>query len=517
MQGVLLLSLSFILVYVCQKLLAFVKAVRSIGNHPGRRLVLSGASFLNNFLPKIRGISTGSNSLFINKHRTFEEVGWDIHSVISALPTSRTVLVLSDAAAIKEVTSSRARFPKPVHHYKVLSFYGRNIVASEGEEWKKYRKITAPAFSDRNNKLVWDESMKIMKGLFEDHWEGRNVITVDHCVDVTLPVALFVIGTAGFGRSISWKEDTKIPPGHEMTFKDALHVVTTDFFFKLFVPESAMSLTKRLRKCQLAFAELRVYMQEMIHARQNSEKFERHDLFSSLLAANDGELGLAALSESELIGNIYIFLVAGHETTAHTLCFTFALLALYQEEQEKLYKHIKSIIPDDRIPTYEEMPLFTYSMAVFNETLRMFPPVTVIPKVSAEDTTLVAGNAKGERLTVAVPKGCDVSISTPGLHYNPRYWEDPHTFKPERFLKDWPRDAFLPFSSGARACIGRKFFETEGIAILTLLISQYKITVKDESQFANETFEERKARVLACRAGLTVTPLRVPLTFTRRN
>jgi len=105
----------------------------------------------------------------------------------------------------QEVTLSRARFPKPAHNYKSISLYGSNIVASEGEEWKKYRKISAPAFSDvrvpdhlftkslltplqRNNKLVWDETVKIMNGLFSDFWMDRDVINIDHAVDLTLPV-----------------------------------------------------------------------------------------------------------------------------------------------------------------------------------------------------------------------------------------------------------------------------------------------------------------------------------------
>jgi len=163
------------------------------------------------------------------------------------------------------------------------------------------------------------------------------------------------------------------------------------------------------------------------------------------------------------------------------------------------------------------MNLFTQSMAVFYETLRLYPAVTGIPKYSAEDTTLTATNAYGEKKVIPVPAGTNIVINTPGLHYNPKYWEDPYAFKPSRFLaKDWPRDAFLPFSSGARACIGRRFFETEGIAILTMLVSKYKIEVKEEPQFAAETFEQRRERLLACRPGLTLTPLRVPLVFKKR-
>ena len=120
-----------------------------------------------------------------------------------------------------------------------------------------------------------------------------------------------------------------------------------------------------------------------------------------------------------------------------------------------------------------------------------------------------------------------------------KYWEDPHTFKPERFLGDWNRDAFLPFSGGKylnifskqpeysqtnvgyRACVGRKwallililvhfflnvfrFSETEGAAVLTMLFSQYTVSIKDEPQFAGESFEQRKARVLDAKSILTL-------------
>lgn len=108
-----------------------------------------------------------------------------------------------------------------------------------------------------------------------------------------------------------------------------------------------------------------------------------------------------------------------------------------------------------------------------------------------------------------------------------RYWEDPHAFKPQRFLEDWPREAFLPFSAAARACLGRKwdrlrypehfqgaysriffiirFGETEGVALLTLFVSRYKITVKEEPQFAHETFKQRRDRILKSAQGITVT------------
>nr|BAL05196.1 cytochrome P450 [Phanerodontia chrysosporium] len=514
--------LSFCLFYCVQKYLEFRAVVRSIHDHPGFRTLLPPYGIFG-FLFKrpIPGITRGGMSQWRGKYRDFEAFGMDIISATSVVPTARNAFLVADPAAIKEITSSRTRFPKPVAQYRVLTFFGANIVTAEGDEWKRFRKITAPAFSERNNRLVWDETVKIMLDLFENEWAGKDTVVVDHAVEVTLPIALFVIGVAGFGRRMTWQEDSKLPPGHQLSFKEALHYVSSAVFVKLATPAWLLKWapTERMRRTNLAFKELEQYMLEMIQARRSSEKKEeRYDLFSNLLDASEDESdGQARLADEELLGNIFIFLLAGHETTAHTLAFTFGLLALYPEQQDKLYKHIKHVIPDGRIPAYEEMNSLHESIAVFYETLRLFPPVTGIPKVAAEDTTLVTTDHGGNKVVVPVTKGTGISLHVPGLHYNPRYWDDPYEFKPERFHGDWPRDAFLPFSSGARSCLGRRFFETEGIAILTMLVSRYKIEVKEEPEFAGETFEQRKERILAARGGLTLTPVRTPLVFKRRQ
>ena len=85
-----------------------------------------------------------------------------------------------------------------------------------------------------------------------------------------------------------------------------------------------------------------------------------------------------------------------------------------------------------------------------------------------------------------------------------KYWTDPDAFRPARFLGEYPRDAFLPFSGGPRGCIGRGFAETEGVAVLALIISKYRVEVKEEPQFAGETFQQRKERLLKSQYSLTI-------------
>jgi len=358
-----------------------------------------------------------------------------------------------------------------------------------------------------------------MNDLFDNVWSDRSEVVVDHFLEITLSIALFAISAAGFGHRVTWTSDLVVPSGHQMTFKDALHILSSNLLVKIAVPRWAMNLTKNTRKVHLASMELKQYMLEMIEARAHANKVEqRHDLFNGLLDAVQDERDTGAvINEEELIGNMFIFLLAGHETTAHSLCFTFALLALYPDEQERLYEHIKGVTSSvNGTPAYEDMNRFSYSLAVFYESLRLFPPITLVPKIAAKDTTLTVNNADGGRTTFPIPKGTDIALHVAGLHYNPRYWKDPHKFMPERFLGDWPKDAFISFSQGARACIGRRFSETEAIAVLNTIVSRYKFEVKKEPEFAGESFKERYERITAYEQYITTTPTRVPLVFKRR-
>ncbi|KAL9709164.1 hypothetical protein Ac2012v2_007518 [Leucoagaricus gongylophorus] len=434
--------------------------------------------------------------------------------------------------------STTRRFPKPTKIYESVNIYGKHIVSTDGELWKKYRRISSPSFSEKNNQLVWEETLRIVDDLIENAWNNQDAV-VGHGVDITLQLALLVIGAAGFGQKVSWEDDNSLKPGHhQLTFREALHTTAQELLLNSVLPRWIKAIPHpRLKRIRQATSELGDYMREMIKDRQSAEVQDKHDLFSSLIHANKEETELTALTDEELMGNLFIFLVAGHETTAHTLSFTFAFLALYPDIQEKLFNHITQIIPGGRRPSYEDMPKLTYVMAyvrydtrflslrltsqftisIYNETLRFFAPVTSVSKIAPEDTSITVGNSfNNEKKRIPIPKGTQVSIHLPGVHKNPRYWEKPNEFIPERFLGDYDKDAFLAFSVGPRACIGRKFNETEGVAAITSIISRYKIEIQDEPQFKHETFEERKSRILDVQKLLTIAPRRLPLSFKRR-
>ena len=116
------------------------------------------------------------------------------------------------------MTLNRRGFPKPTEIYESVSIFGRNIVATEHDEWRKHRKVASPAFSERNNTLVFQETTRIVLDLFQ-MWKEQgqgNVAVVRDMTDVTFELALQVIASAAFGYSIAWKDEGKVPLGHKM-------------------------------------------------------------------------------------------------------------------------------------------------------------------------------------------------------------------------------------------------------------------------------------------------------------
>ncbi|THU75858.1 cytochrome P450 [Dendrothele bispora CBS 962.96] len=417
--------------------------------------LLPAGSVLSMAFSSSSRFALGYFQFWLKKREWYKENGRGI----SLFPRVLMTLLVGDPLVFKQITSSRTNFPKPAERYALLTIFGPNLVASEGEMWKKYRKICAPAFSERNNRLVWESSVRVISDFIETAWgwpSEERVFVEDLKVNCTEP---------------------------ELSIEETFDTVSNDINIKLLLPAWFLNnselftwgkLRVKLDRIKSAFTGLTGYLHEMIDTGRNSGFGDdmtetKADLFSNLLKANMAEeeemmkneggsngSSITSLSNQELIGNIFVFLFAGHETTAHTLCFALHLLALYPEEQQRLYDSIAEVCPNGRLPTYEDLPHLTRAMAVLYETLRLFPAATNILKKAAEDTSLVTTNEAEQTLVVPVPEETLIVLHIPGVHYDPRYWEDPDKFNPDRFMpgSTWNREAFVPFSAGQSFLLG---------------------------------------------------------------
>jgi cytochrome P450 len=123
-------------------------------------------------------------------------------------------------------------------------------------------------------------------------------------------------------------------------------------------------------------------------------------------------------------------------------------------------------------PDYEDVSNLKYALAIMYETLRLYPIVPQVPKYAPEDTTLGP---------YFIPKNSFVNFHIQALHYNPKYWgKDVNEFNPDRFLGDYPKTAFIPFSDGARACLGKRFAQIEAVTVLATIVQNYTIEIPED-------------------------------------
>ncbi|KAJ3101753.1 hypothetical protein HK100_004490 [Physocladia obscura] len=438
-----------------------------------------------------------------------------------------TMLVLCDGRVCRDIMMNRSReIMKPFESYTVLDVYGeldatsygKNLVTTEGEVWRRHKKIVAPAFSERNNARVHEVVCRIADSMFAS-WEQSNQSgTEERIINVgpdMMELALSVISSAGFGVDIPWHTEdqnssTFHSGKHTLSFKQALEVITTNGFLWSLLPKFLFSLPiKFLRSIKTGAEEFGEYLDEIADLAESNIQEHPTNLIELLVKAGSEDNNTSAkLSRNELKGNMFIFLFAGHETTANTLTFALALLALNPEKQKKLFDEIQRELNGNK-PTYSDLSKLKYALAIMNETLRMFPPVNNIPKITTgSEWTDIDG-------TVVPPK-TNVRISAVGMHYNPNIWGPTvNEFKPERFLEDGDLEfsttklGFAAFSEGPRACVGKKFAQIEFVTLLTLVSQKYTWRVADEKL--------TKEYVLDAKVILVLNPANpVRLAFTAR-
>jgi cytochrome P450 len=177
-----------------------------------------------------------------------------------------------------------------------------------------------------------------------------------------------------------------------------------------------------------------------------------------------------SLSDVQLRDQIITFLIAGHETTANALTWTFYLLTQNPYVEKKLYEEIKIVLADKKIPSFKDISKLKYTEKVLRESMRVYPPVWTMGRFVENPYSL------GE---YTIPKGSTILMSQYVMHHNSKYYDDPQIYNPDRwteeFKRNLPRFAYFPFGGGIRGCIGESFAWQEGILLLSTVMKYWKV------------------------------------------
>ncbi|KAJ7820990.1 cytochrome P450 [Mycena olivaceomarginata] len=477
-------------------------------------------------------------------------------------------LWLADAEGIKTVAGEATVFQKDIETYKTVNIYGENLVGTEGAEWRRHRRVAKPAFNEACNAFVWTDTIRIVNEWFAaldavQANQNKKPITLNALKDLA-QVTLLVISSVGFGRRASWQQNasTEPPPGQLMAFGPAVFAAVEYLFPKALTPKWLSALSERMyipvigrmvRDANHAYEALKLHMGELVSLSRAwvvEGKVSNMDaaLLRNLVEANMEDEDAAAnsyknLTDDELFSNTFLFLLAGHETTAHSLAFAVAYLALYPDVQQKIYDEAWLLWPDGAPKTASASTMRwhphivqLYTLATFHETIRLFPPVIRISKLVHADTTIKAHRftttSNGDidnvqDISVPVKAGSMVLVDIRGLHMNPMYWgPDAESFKPKRFIDTesykWPARCVashwvlvLAFSAGPRACIGQRFAVTESVCVLACLVRTYEISVPEKLRA--KPFEEQKRSLLSWIPGITMAPTNCVVSLRRRS
>ncbi|CZR53265.1 uncharacterized protein PAC_03143 [Phialocephala subalpina] len=450
-------------------------------------------------------------------------------------------LIVSDADVVTEIAHRWKDFSKQTKPYRSLAVFGPNVVTSEGSTWQRHRKITSPPFNEKNSSLVFADSIahgKAMIASFTTDAEGNKSVpgdepVVEDLLHWTMTVTLHVLSGAAFSLSMPWPTKSiatssahsteevtaqstfKITQKHTMSFQQSLDKLMEYLMYIILFPSWFLrnSPIPILRKMQDCADEFRTYMSELIADHQNSES-SRGDLLGSIVKATTID-EKATWTEEETIGNIFVFILAGHETTASTLQSAIILLACYPEYQQQVQSEIDSIWSTKKEGeelTYDDYPKMRFIVALMLETLRAYPPLNLLPKHATDAQTFTY---RGQ--TVYVPPNTDISIAIVSTQHNPLYWgPDPWEFRPSRWLMPPgylpppntsneapaqdnilcpPKGAFLAFSAGFRACLGKKFAQVEFCTLIAVLLKEYSVELVREGK--DEKWEEARDKAMA--------------------
>jgi cytochrome P450 len=395
--------------------------------------------------------------------------------------------VSSPAGVGRLLHDNHRNYSKDVVTFGTLRlFLGNGLFTSDGEFWRRQRRLAQPAFHRRRvatfGGLMTGATLAMLERWHTLMTPGRPLDVATEFMRLTMEVATRAL----FSTSVEGNID-KI--GSAIT--TLLDEVTFRFTFPFYPPLKVP--TPRNRRFLAARATLDEIVYRIIAERRRRPN-EHDDLLAMLMEARDEETG-EGMNDKQLRDEVVTLFLAGHETTANALTWVFYLLSTHVAIERRLHAEVDEAL-QGRIPTVSDLPELTYTRMVIDETLRLYPPAWVTNRRAIEPDVVC-----GYR----IPADATVSISPYVTHRDPTLWENPEGFDPERFSPERsagrPHYAYFPFGGGPRQCIGKGFALMEATLVLALLTQRYELHL-----VPGRRVEAEALATLRPRYGMWMTP-----------
>jgi cytochrome P450 len=370
----------------------------------------------------------------------------DTYRVFSPTRKAYTYVVHHPDDVKRVLVSNHRNYTKGMGLDRVKILLGKGLMTSEGDLWKRQRYMMQPFFH-RRVITEFAQTLEKANDRFIARWEalaarGEPVNITDEMSELTLDIVLRSI----FGRDLDRLS--------EQAGGNPFDVVTKD--------------QERNLQFAFKFRSLAKVVASLMERRRSTDE-EHFDYVAMLMSARDKDTG-APMSDRELIDEVMTLIVAGHETTASGLNWTWYLLSQNPEAEARLHAEIDAA-PDMSTPNLAQMESLAYTQQVVNEALRLYPPGWLLSRRAIEADVLGGYD---------IPAGSNVLLPLYLLHRDGRFWKDPERFWPERFAPEHeaerPRFSYMPFAAGPRHCIGETFALYEMLMHLYKVARRYRLT-----------------------------------------
>ena len=380
------------------------------------------------------------------------------------VPRHAALLVNHPDGVRRVLQSNHHGYDRDTMQYRTLSYVtGGGLLTADGERWLRHRRLMQPAFHRKAVERIVEHTARAVQRRVVA-WEGAPSGTVVDVDEAMMHTALEVVGGALFSTDLSGEADRLV-----RAVLVALDEVIRRARNPLIPPPRVPTLgNRRLSRAVSTLDEsvTRMLGERVELVRGVPIEEQPHDLLGMLLAAHDDE---ASFTARELRDEIVTLIVAGHETVASALTWTWYLLGSAPAVEERLHAELDAVLAG-RLPTMADLDSLPFTRAVLDEALRLYPPAWLISRRATEDDVLLGHS---------VAAGSLVFLSPWVLHRHPDVWERPEVFDPDRFLADGrgeavERFAYVPFGAGPNLCIGRDFALLEAALVIAAVGSRYR-------------------------------------------
>jgi cytochrome P450 len=396
------------------------------------------------------------------------------------------IVLLHDPSDIREVLVDKAHlFVKERTQKRMKILLGEGLITADGELHKRHRRIAAPAF---HRQRIQAYAGTIVSHAAEMAAEWQTAKQIDIAAEM-MRLALQITARTLFDTEVTPEIHTINVEANAVMemYNDLVAMPRAEDLLRWRIPIPVLT---RFRKSK---ANLDAVVDSMI-ANKQSEIARRTrdgepiggDLLSMLIAARDEERGSTntnKLSAAELRDEVLTIFLAGYETVANALSWTWLLLGQNPEAEARLHAEVDSALLDSsgqaRLPTLEDMPRLPYTEMVVAEAMRLYPPAWAMGRLAIEDVEIGP---------YRLPKGTFLFFSQYIVHRDPKYFPDPTAFRPERFTPEAkasrPKFAYFPFGGGGRQCIGESFAWMEAVLVLATLAQRWRLKIVEDQQIA---------------------------------